>query len=239
MCFLVYLHSDHTESFKGLSLPQDETDLAGVLWCTASTSTFSNMPFPLGTEHHKFDYCLYQSRSHLRMLLEVGPAQGETSRPGFDCDLSRREIEEMERRGGCVFIWLFPCHFNKCRRHFFSFFLFFYHSSSYVRKILILVWLYYIFSFKRHEEGSGRQMTDKFLFNTSSYVNEIHMWHAIATFLIVMEKKTRSTSRVSICIHIRKTAALSQREMRYSWLDSSSASYFAGVLSRREMICEC
>lgn len=83
---------------------------------------------PLGTEHHKFDYCLYQSRSHLRMLLEVGPAQGETSRPGFDCDLSRREIEEMERRGGCVFIWLFPCHFNKCSIFFLSFFFFTIHQ---------------------------------------------------------------------------------------------------------------
>ena len=130
---------------------------------------------PLGTEHHKSDYCLYYCRSHLRMLLEVGPAQGKTSRPGFDCGLSRGKIEEMERRGGRVFIWLFPRHFNKCGRHIFIIIIIlfiFYHSSSYVRKILILVWLYFISSFKRHEEGSGRQMTeDKILFNMSSYFN--------------------------------------------------------------------
>lgn len=35
-----YFLSEQTDSIKSLSLPQDEADLAGVLWCRARTCTF-------------------------------------------------------------------------------------------------------------------------------------------------------------------------------------------------------
>lgn len=82
MCFLVCFHSDQTESFKGLSLPQDEDRFgSGSVMHSQRWEILKHAFPPPGTEHHKFDYCLYYHRSRPRMLLEVKPAQGKTSQP--------------------------------------------------------------------------------------------------------------------------------------------------------------
>lgn len=69
------------DSFKELSIPQDEDTFGSSFVMHGQHRHILKHAFPIGIEHHKFDYCLYCHQSHHRMLLEVKPAQGKTSQP--------------------------------------------------------------------------------------------------------------------------------------------------------------